>query len=199
MSRIGEGLGIRRSIGVAVNEGNSGGSLNSPFFYRNPQYVVTAVPANLTATGQATLRVSYEGPEGSYILPILAKPDHKQRLVSTNEDVRVIKGKNGVTYNEKFACIEAKILLNTPYTLVLSNYEVSMLGSYKLTLESDVPLELQEILPEGHGLKQHNIEVVLRLMSRDRGTGRIAEAIRGRRVITRTLSTRSDSPTRPTS
>jgi hypothetical protein len=156
-------LGIKRVLPITITEDNSGGTLTSPFFYKNPQYVVTTVPANLTSAGEATLRISYEGPDKSYLLPILTKPDHKLRLTSANEDIRVIKGKHGVTYNEKFACVETKILLNVPYTVVLSNYETSMLGSYKATFESDIPLEMQEILPEGHGLKQHYIEVTLLL------------------------------------
>ena len=161
MNRIGEGLGIKKVIPITINEDNSGGSLNYPFFYKNPQYVINAVPANLTSSGQGTLRISYEGPDTSYVLPILAKPDHKLRLTSVGEDIRVIKGKHALTYNEKFSCIETKILLNTPYTVVLSNYETSILGSYKATFESDVPLEIQEILPEGHGLQQYRIGVIL--------------------------------------
>ncbi len=55
------------------------------------------------------------------------------------------------------------------YTVIASNFEPDMLGEYKLTFESDTPLAVEEIKPEGFGLKMHEIHVPQNSICRDLG------------------------------
>ena len=158
VNKIADGLGIEKVIPITITPENNGGSLTSPFFYKNPQYVVTAVPANV-ANIQPIVRISYEGPIDSSVLVFITNPNHKSRILNLTSDIRVNKGGDSLVYRDQFICVETQPLINTPYTVIFTSYDESIHGDYKATFNSNVPLDIEEIRPEGYGLTQYYIEV----------------------------------------
>ena len=159
MTKLGEDFKTKQTIELIIDEKNSGGSFNSSFFYKNPQYVITATPSGSVGSTKASVRLTYNCPENAYGLPILAKPENKSRLNHVNDDINICKGKESRTYSNGAVTIEAKIDYNTPYTVVFSNYKDDMHGHYSAIFESNATLSIQEIMPEGNGLIANQIDV----------------------------------------
>ena len=164
VSKVVEGLGIRQTIPITVGLHNSGGKPSSPFFYKNPQYIIKAT-SGTPGVNQAAVRISYQGPAESYVLATLTQPKHNSRVLYLTNEIQPVKSEDALKYRPQFSCVEAQIYVNTPYTVIFSNYEYEdMLGEYKAIFESDVPLAIEEIKPEGYGLNEYSIDVIFGLI-----------------------------------
>ena len=70
---------FRLEIPIEVTKANSGGNPKGQFFFKNPQYAIRAESPLVNAFG--TMRVSYEGPPGSYTCVIITQPGTMERVV----------------------------------------------------------------------------------------------------------------------
>eukprot|EP00830_Metopus_es_P003775 TRINITY_DN13506_c0_g1_i1.p1 TRINITY_DN13506_c0_g1~~TRINITY_DN13506_c0_g1_i1.p1 ORF type:complete len:778 (+),score=93.28 TRINITY_DN13506_c0_g1_i1:1-2334(+) len=157
VNKISEGLGIKKSIPISLTFDNSGGRPGCPLFYKNPQYAIRAV-SHAPTVKQALFRVSLEGPQDSSVCIFLTHPGHTSRVLNFAKEIQVLHSSEATTYRSQFAWIETPLFTNDSYTVILSNYEPDMIGDYIVNFESDIPLTLEEILPEGYGLKITEIQ-----------------------------------------
>lgn len=156
ISKISSGLGIKQEIPITINPTNIGGRPSSPFFYKNPQFIIRAGVAS-AGVKTAAVRISYQGPQDSYVLAILTQPKDVGRVLALTKEMQISKTEDSLKYRPQFSCIETELYTNTNYTVIFSNYELDMLGDYKAIFESEIPLQIEQIKPEGYGLTQYEI------------------------------------------
>jgi hypothetical protein len=81
-------------ISVNVDETNSGGTPSSPFFYKNPQYLIK-VDYYKAITKPIELKILYEseGNPDNCINIFVTKPNHNKRVLSITPEIKVSQSK----------------------------------------------------------------------------------------------------------
>lgn len=149
---------IKKVINIEIPENLGGGYPNSQFFFRNPQYVVKAIPSSALVT-HTPIRVSYEGPYGSSVCTILTKTGNTKRVLCLTPDIQVINSPDALNYKRHFSCIEYMLPCKEFFILIFSTKIHTMIGKFKITFESQIPLEINPIEPEGFNMKPIEIAV----------------------------------------
>ena len=96
VSKLADGLGIKRVIPIQFGIENSGGKPGCPLFYKNPQYIIRAASSN-NQEKQIALRAILEGPADCLICLFVTHPGHKGRVLEMTKDIQIVKSEKVMT------------------------------------------------------------------------------------------------------
>lgn len=83
-------LPIKQSFPLSLPVNECGDNPSGQFFYKNPQYNIRAIPPNALVK-QSPIRLSIEGPVGSYTCTFLTKPGNNNRVLNMTNEIQVIQ------------------------------------------------------------------------------------------------------------
>jgi hypothetical protein len=97
-----------------IPEITCGDGPNDQFFWKNPQYILQAIPPN-KMVANTPIRLSYEGPLGSRVNIYLTLPGHNNRILYLDEKLPILslpEVNSFVNNNKIVQYISSKVLLH---------------------------------------------------------------------------------------
>ncbi|POY71276.1 hypothetical protein BMF94_5588 [Rhodotorula taiwanensis] len=132
----------------------SGGNHTCPSFYRNPQYSIRLLASPTTPSANSRLEIDATTDNGTPINLRLVYSDGERVDRLTGRDV--LAGKSTYSYGRDSLVREG--LAVGKYTLLVSSYQPDVLGNFKVSVRSSLPLSVSAIPQEGAGMFSRRIE-----------------------------------------